>query len=177
MALNPAATNASSSVNAVASSMVQPITFPPNTNGEISRSEPPSLRFFISILSRFVAAPFPHTLWMNPRERMVHQEWEGHRLSLLPAPALPFATIMRRHSLDLPGPSRIFEIHGRKPVRRRFRRSRRVPQAKRHGAELPRRKHPAGFRCNRRAWPRLSTFSILRKPLTARSATAIGRTW
>src|SRR6266403_3869681 len=51
MALKPAATNASSSLNEEGSSTVHPNTFPPKTSGEISSPEFPSLRLFIAILS------------------------------------------------------------------------------------------------------------------------------
>src|ERR1039458_1909044 len=68
MALNPAATNASSSVNVVGSSAVQPITFPPKTRGGISRLELPSLRFFISILSMLALQISARTLHETERE-------------------------------------------------------------------------------------------------------------
>jgi hypothetical protein len=44
MRLNPAPTNASSSLNDVASSTVQPKTLPPNASGATSNPVPPSLR-------------------------------------------------------------------------------------------------------------------------------------
>src|ERR1035437_8848416 len=73
MALKPAAINASSSVNVVGSSAVQPMTFPPKTKGEISRLELPSLRFFIAILSPIALTISAHILGEAERG-MVHQK-------------------------------------------------------------------------------------------------------
>src|SRR5262245_25309613 len=50
MALRPAATKRSSSLNEVASPAVQPSTLPPNISGAISIPELPSLRFSIPSL-------------------------------------------------------------------------------------------------------------------------------
>src|SRR6266849_10331693 len=49
-ALNPAATNASSKRNDVASSAVHPNTFPPNTIGAISSPEFPSFRLISAMV-------------------------------------------------------------------------------------------------------------------------------
>src|SRR5882757_9509190 len=55
MQLPPAATKASSNVNDVASSTVQPKTLPPNTSGAICRADLPSRRFSTAFLLQELA--------------------------------------------------------------------------------------------------------------------------
>jgi hypothetical protein len=64
MASKPAATKRSSSLNEVASSMVQPNTLPPNITGAISSPEFPSRRFCIPAAStiELIAAHHPRVV-------------------------------------------------------------------------------------------------------------------
>src|SRR5215510_11107032 len=57
MASKPAPTKASSSLNDVASSAVQPSTLPPNISGAISSPELPSLRFCIGRVGLALRVP------------------------------------------------------------------------------------------------------------------------
>src|SRR5882762_8641768 len=76
MRLKPAATNASSSLNEVGSSAVQPKTLPPKANGATSSPDLPSPRFIISTLTRACGKPLRVSL---------HEEL-APRLDGLPGP-------------------------------------------------------------------------------------------
>src|ERR1700675_3113139 len=90
MALKPAATKASSSLNEAGSSAVHPNTFPPKTRGEISSPELPSLRLFISILPKFVPRICPSAL-----DEISTNKGTRHGLAAINRPSVISVAILR----------------------------------------------------------------------------------